>query len=76
MAPIYSLLEPRITLGFWSMSYLYSEASYFEGFHFAHIAAYEDHQRSQHRLRLALARQRENYSNRLRMLSHQQENIT
>lgn len=25
------------------MSVLYSEASYFDGYHFAHIAAYQDH---------------------------------
>jgi hypothetical protein len=29
---------------------IYSEASYFEGYHFAHIAAYEDAQRL-HRIR-------------------------
>jgi hypothetical protein len=34
---------------------LYSEASYFEGAHFAHIAAWQDHQRLVRLARLARA---------------------
>ena len=29
------------------MSVLYSEAAYFDGYHFRHIAAWEDHRRVQ-----------------------------
>lgn len=40
------------------MSVLYSEASYFDGFHFAHIAAYQEHLRLTRQLHKVLLNMR------------------
>lgn len=40
---------------------IYSEMSYFDGFHFAHIAAYEEDLRLQHKRKSAVAAFRRNH---------------